>query len=94
MSHDHASGQTLIISAMHPNMALDVRNEGGPGTLCIQEYEEGKVSQLWRYKNNYFFNQGMVMDIPWSSDEPGTVLGTYSRHGEDNQIFYVVQSDE
>jgi hypothetical protein len=50
------------------------------------------VNQLWRYKNNFFFNQGLV--ITSQDDDEGCFLGTDSRTGDDNQQFYVVQKDE
>lgn len=64
----------------------------GSETLCIEEFEEDKVNQLWRYKNNFFFNQGLV--ITSQDDDEGCFLGTDSRTGDDNQQFYVVQKDE
>lgn len=92
ISYDSNSGQALIFSVLHPDCALDVREDGG--TLYIDQYEEDKVSQLWRYKNNFFFNQGMVIDVPGSSEDAGEVLGLYSRHGGDNQQFHVVQKED
>jgi len=89
-----STGQAIILSVLHPDCCLDVRDEGGPGTLCIDTYEEDKVSQLWRYKRDYLFNQGKVLDVPWSSEEPGTVLGTWGRHGGDNQQFHIVQKED
>ena len=32
---------------------------------------------------------GQVLDVPFSSQEPGQQIGTYGRHGGANQIWYI-----
>ena len=44
-----STGQAIIFSVLHPDCCLEVRDDGGPGTLCINTYKEGEVSQLWRF---------------------------------------------
>ena len=65
ISYDIATKQAIISSVGNPDCVLDVEGDGGPETLCINEFEEDKPSQLWRYKKNYFFNQGNVLDVPF-----------------------------
>ena len=55
------------------------------------ERDESNIGQLFRYKKNYLFNQGQVLDVPWASEDEGTHIGTYQRHGEDNQQWHVIQ---
>lgn len=92
ISYDRNSGQAIITSKLDENLVLSIEDDGGPETLCIEEFEEDKVNQLWRYKNNFFFNQGLVLTS--QDDDEGCFLGTDSRTGDDNQQFYVVQKDE
>ena len=61
--------------------------------MYIQERDEDNVGQLFRYNKNYIFNQGQVLDVPYSSEESGQQIGTYQRHGGDNQIWYIMQEE-
>ena len=70
-----------------------VEGDGGPHSLFLIERDEGNIGQLFRYKKNYLFNQGQVLDVPYSSEDEGTHIGTYSRHGEDNQQWHVIQGE-
>ena len=74
---------------MHPDCALDVQFAG----LYIDKYKKGKVSQLWVFKDDSFFNQGEVMNA--FSSMPGTRVNTsrLSHFGRDEQKFYVMQKD-
>ena len=49
--------------------------------------------EFLRYKSNYLFNQGNVLDIPYSSEDIGVHIGTYPRHGGDNQKWHIIQHE-
>merc|ERR1712227_253427 len=85
--------QAVIYSEMWPDCCLSVEEGGGPHTLFIRTRDEDNVGQLFRYSKNYIFNQGRVLDVPWSSEDTGVHIGTYARHGGDNQVWYIMQAD-
>jgi len=92
IEYDQSDGlQSVFFSVLHPDCVLDVRGEGGGASLFLAKYQKGKVSQLWRYKNNILGNQATVLDVPKRSLEP-CHLGTWKHHGGNNQIFYLEQN--
>lgn len=57
------------------------------------ERDEDNIGQLFRYKKMYLFNQGQVLDVPYSSEDEGVHIGTYQRHGGDNQQWHITQAE-
>lgn len=94
ISYDPSTKLALIASVLNPDCVLTV-DEGvrKPGNLFLKAYEEDQVSQQWRYKMNYLFNQGKVLDVPYSSKDDGVHIGTYRRHGGDNQKWHIMQHE-
>ena len=87
--YDQVTGQAILFSDKHPHCALDVRSRG----LYLDVYEEGKVSQLWTYKNGRFFNQGRVMtSSEWSATTP---IDTFplSFFGSEDQTFCILKQE-
>ena len=72
---------------------FSVEGNGGPHSLHIMERDEDNVGQLFRYKKMYLFNQGQVLDVPYSSCDEGVHIGTYGRHGGDNQQWHITQAE-
>ena len=91
ISYDRVTGEAIIFSYMHPHCALDVRSTG----LYLGVYEEGKVSQMWIFKNDRFFNQGRVMTAFLTIPGDTTPIDTFplSHFGSDDQKFYIMQKD-
>jgi len=93
ISYDPSTKLALIASVANPDCVLTVEGGAGPGNLFLKAYEEDQVSQQWRYKMNYLFNQGNVLDVPYSSEDDGVHIGTYPRHGGDNQKWHIMQHE-
>jgi len=52
--------------------------------LIIDKYQKGKKSQLWTYKDNFFFNQEKVMDVQGARKENGVPIIVYPRKPQHN----------
>ena len=91
ISYDQVTGQAIIFSDKYPHCAIDVRSTG----LYLDVYEEGKVSQLWIYKNDRFFNQGRVMTAFLTIQRDTTPIGTFplSHFGSEDQTFYILKKE-
>jgi len=92
ISHNQVTGQAILFSDKHPHCAIDVRSTG----LYLDVYEEGKVSQLWTYKNGRFFNQGRVMTAPdWPATRLRAPIDTFplSFFGSEDQTFYILKKE-
>ena len=86
--------QAVIYSITWPDCCLSIEGDGGPGSLFLMERDEDNVGQLFRYNKNYLFNQGQVLDVPASSEDEGVHIGTWPRHGHDNQQWHIVQNED
>ena len=102
ISYNRRTGEAIIFSYKYPHCALDVRSTG----LYLDLYEEDKVSQLWIYKDDRFFNQGRVMTafLPIRSTTlmnttnvyiPSIPMDTFplSLFGSDDQKFSIKQKN-
>ena len=50
----------------------------------IDKYKKGEISQLWTFKENFFFNQGKVMDVEGAKKEHAVPIQVYPRKTQDN----------
>merc|ERR1712048_679856 len=89
IQHDNDSGKCIIFSWQWPDCCLDTKDGW---SVIIDKYQKGKMSQLWTFKENFFFNQGKVMDVEGARKEHATPIIVYPRkaQGNANQKFHIM----